>query len=173
MGENKMNIRNWSKRFGLGAAALSVLAILGSMVAEPAWAQVRAAMVRDVDAPALAPATFRASLNFIAINQQALITTVPTGKRLVIENVSYFSSGANEGQLILLGLRNSEFGAFVLYAPINPPHVSADSRLSIQDGSFPTTVYFEAGQQVWLSASRSNGSLRDLTVIVTGHYVTL
>ena len=167
-----MNIRNWSKRFGLGAAALSVLAILGSMVAEPVWAQVRAAMVRDVDAPALAPVTFRASFSFSFINQQALLTTVPAGKRLVIDNVSYFSSGANEGQLILLGLRNGEFGPFMLYSPINPPHKSALSSLSIQDGSFPTTAYFEAGQQVWLSASRS-GSARDLDAVVTGHYVTL
>jgi len=142
------------------------------MAAEPVWAQVRAALVRDVDSPALAPATFRASFTFNFINQQALLTTVPAGKRLVVDNISYLSSGSNAGELIFLVLRNAEFGPIVQYTPINRPHASAASGLTIQEGSFPTTVYFEAGQQVWLSASRSNGNARDLAAIITGHYVT-
>lgn len=159
-------------RLGLGAAALSVIAILGSMAAEPVWAQVRAALVRDVDAPALAPVTLRRSLGFTAINNQALLVTVPAGKRLVIDHVSYFSAGVNTGELIFLGLRIGEFGPTVLYAEINRPHVSAASNLTIQDGSHPAKAYFEAGQEVWLSASRNNAADRTLDVVFTGYYVT-
>ena len=54
-----MKARNWMARLGLAAAALSVVAVVGSMAVEPVWAQVRAALVRDVDAPALAPVTVK------------------------------------------------------------------------------------------------------------------
>ena len=168
-----MKARNWMGRLGVGAAVLSVVAILGNMAVEPVLAQVRAALVRDVDAPALAPVTLRRELNFTAVNNQALLTTVPAGKRLVIDHVSYFSAGQTIGELIFLGLRIGEFGPNVLYAEINRPHVSADSNLNIQDGSHPAKAYFEAGQEVWLTASRNNSSFRSVSVVFTGYYVTL
>ena len=168
-----MKARNWMVRLGLAAAVLSVVAILGSMAAEPVWAQVRAALVRDVDAPALAPVTLRREINFTALNNQSLLTTVPAGKRLVIDHVSYFSGGVNTGELIFIGLRSAEFGPILMYAEINRPHVSASSGLTIQDGSHPARAYFEAGQEVWLTASRSNAGDRTLSAVFTGHYVTL
>lgn len=168
-----MKARNWMARLGLAAAVLSVVAIVGSMAVEPVWAQVRAALVRDVDAPALAPVTLRREFSFTTINNQFLLTTVPAGKRLVIDHVNYFSGGVNTGELVFLGLRTAEFGPIVLYAEINRPHVSASSGLTIQDGSHPAKAYFEAGQEVWLSASRSTGADRTLSAVFTGYYVTL
>lgn len=167
-----MNLRSWSMRLGIGAATLTLFAIVAGMAAEPVWAQVRAAMVRDVDAPALAPVSLRANFTFTAINNQALLTTVPAGKRLVIDNIAYSSAGANTGQLVFVSLRNGEFGPLMTIAPVNPPHASASSSLTLQDASIPTTVYFEAGQEVWLSASRSNGNPRTFEAFITGHYVT-
>lgn len=171
-GEDKMNVRRWSMRLGVGAATLTVLAIVGSMAAEPVWAQVRAALVRDVDAPALAPVSLRASFSFNALNNQALLTTVPAGKRLVIDNISYSSGGVNTGQLVFVALRSAEFGPLMTIVPVNPPHAAASSGFTLQDASIPTTVYFEAGQEVWLSASRSTGSSRTFEAYITGHYVT-
>lgn len=167
-----MNSRKWTVRLGVGAAVLSVAAIAASMVAEPVWAQVRAALVRDMDAPALAPVTLRTEFSFTALNNQRLLTTVPAGKRLVIDHVSYYSGGVNTDELVFMALRTPEFGPMTLLVEINRPHTSASSSLTLQDGSQPVQAYFEAGEQVWLTASHSTGGSRTLTVVVTGHYVT-
>jgi hypothetical protein len=167
-----MKTRNTPMRFGHLAAVLSAVAVLATIAAAPASAQVRAAMVRDVDAPALAPVTLRGEISFTALNNQLLLATVPAGKRLVIEHASYFSAGQNTGELIFLALRNGQFGPVLMYAEMNRPHVSAASSLVIQEGSQATKTYFEAGQEVWLSASRNNSGDRSVTAVFTGYYVT-
>lgn len=130
-------------------------------------------VVTSADNPALAPVSLKGEFNFAAINNQVLLTTVPAGKRLVIDHVSYYSGGPDTGELIFLSLRTGEFGPMILFAEINPPHASATPGFSLQDASHPAKAFFEAGQEVWLSASRSNGSARNLTAVFTGHYVTL
>lgn len=130
-------------------------------------------VVTSADNPALSPVTLRASFNFTALNNQALLTTVPAGKRLVIDYVSYYSGGSSAGELVFLSLRNGEFGPLLMIAEINPPHASASAGLTIQDGSQPAKAYFEAGQEVWFTASRSSGDVRTIDAIVVGHYVTL
>jgi hypothetical protein len=56
---------------------------------------------------------------------------------------------------------------------INRPHISATTSLNIQDGSQPVSVYFEAGEEVWVSASHNTGNSRQFEMRVHGHYVTL
>jgi hypothetical protein len=167
-----MTAKKWMLRFGIGAAFVTVAAIMGSMLAEPVWAQVRAALVRDVDSPALAPVTLRADFTFTALNNQALLTTVPAGKRLVIDHATYNSAGATSDELIFLAVRSPQFGPIRLYLEINGPHVSASSGFTIQDGSQPVKAYFEAGEEVWLTASHNTGGARTLSVVLAGHYVT-
>ncbi len=69
--------------------------LLIGVFAKPVWAQVRAALVRDADNPALAPFSGVVGFSFNALNTQGLLTTVPAGKRLVVENVSYVSGGSS------------------------------------------------------------------------------
>src|SRR5258708_30270651 len=76
----------------LQLAAIPVILIASTLLigvfAKPVWAQVRAALVRDVDNPALAPFSGTVRFSFSGLNTQALLTTVPAGKRLVVEHVS-------------------------------------------------------------------------------------
>ena len=148
------------------------VAILGAIFAKPVVAQVRAALVRDVDAPALAP--FRATVDFTfsTLNDQRLLTTVPAGKRLVIEYISYWSYSQTSDQLVFGALRSGQFGPFAQVFQINPPHASAASTLFIQDASLPAKLYFEAGEDVWVSASHNTGSSREFQLFATGYYVT-
>ena len=146
-------------------------AVLAGVFAKPLLAQARAALIRDVDNPALAPFTGATTFDFTGLNTQALLTTVPAGKRLVIENVSYLSGGSSSNQLVYAALRSAQFGAVVLVLPINAPHASVTTGLTLQDGSLPAKAYFEAGQDVWVSASYTGG-IRDFEIHVTGYYVT-
>lgn len=166
------NSKNWLMRLGLGAGFLSIVAIVASMVAEPVWAQVRAAFVRDVDTPALAPVTLRADFTFASLNEQRLLATVPAGKRLVIDHVSYSSGGVSTDELVFAALRSPQFGPMRLLVEINRPHAAASPGFTLQDGSQPVQAYFEAGEEVWLTASHSTGGARTITLVATGHYVT-
>jgi len=128
-------------------------------------------LVRDSDNPALAPFSGVVSFSFSALNTQGLLTTVPAGKRLVIENVSFVSGGSSSNQVVYAALRNSQFGTVVLVLPINAPHLSVTPGLTLQDNSLPVKAYFEAGQDVWVSASYTGGT-RDFTMYLTGYYIT-
>jgi hypothetical protein len=73
------------------AGALALLATLGHFYAKPLLAQVRAALVQNVDDPGRIPyqgvrACFFQSNNFCTVN----FPPVPAGKRLVITHVSGF-----------------------------------------------------------------------------------
>jgi len=155
----------------LAALALS---FVGSSFGQSVAAQVRAALVRDVDNPALQP--FRASASVVMnfLNVQAQVAVVPAGKRLVIESVTYQGASPTNMQFIFAGLRTPQFGTFVGQIEINPPHASAVSNFFIQDGAQATRMYFEPGEEVWLSVSASSSSANaQMTVYVNGHFVTL
>ena len=159
------------------AAIVAVLVASGllasSPYAEPVLAQARAVlMMRDVDTPALTP--FRASLDFPVefINEQRLVTTVPAGKRLVLQHISYWTYSVDANQFVFGSLRNGELGPNALLLQVNPPHASATPGLSIQDGSMPVTVYFESGEEVWLSVSKNTGAFRQFNAQIYGHLIT-
>jgi len=79
------------------ATALAVFALSTMLVAAPSEAQTRPALVRDVDNGALQP--FRTLINIsLAAGETSKTVSgpvVPTGKRLVIENVSVWAFMAN------------------------------------------------------------------------------
>jgi hypothetical protein len=160
------------KYLSVSAVLILTAAIVAAIFAKPVVAQVRAALVRDIDAPALAP--FRASVDFnlAALNDQRLLTTVPAGKRLVIEYISYWSYGPTSDQLVFGTLRTGQFGPFAHIIQINPPHASATSTLFIQDASLPVKLYFEPGDEVWVSVSHNTGGSRQFQMFVNGYYVT-
>ena len=141
-------------------------------LATPAHAQTRAALVRDVDNPVLTPFKARVSFNLAALNDQRLLTTVPAGKRLVIEHVSYWFFGDTGFSLVFAALRTGQFGPMAEILEINPPHASATSSFTIQDASMMVKTYFEAGEEVWVTATKNGGSSGGFEIIVTGHLVT-
>jgi len=162
----------FTRRLIASAAAVAAVATLGHFFAQPVLAQVRAALVRDVDNPALAPFTLDTTFSLTAVNSQQLLVTVPAGKRLVIENISYVSAGGASDQLVYGSLRNGEFGPIVVLLGINPPHASVTSGLTLQDGSQQSKAYFDSGQDVWASASHLSGSSRTIEVALSGYWIT-
>lgn len=146
--------------------------LLGTFQPTPSHAQTRPAIVRDQDNPALAPFTGSAQFIFTAINTQQVITTVPAGKRLVITNLTYLSGNAGSVQLVFLGLRAGSFGPILHVFQINPPHASVTPGITIQDGGTPIVAYFEAGQDVVVSASVTSPNSGNISVYLTGYYIT-
>jgi hypothetical protein len=164
----------WSRKRSVVIVAVLIAgaAILGGMFGQPVAAQVRAALVRDVDTAALAPISLTVEYSLCCINDQRLVTTVPAGKRLVIDHISYYSSGASSDQMIFGALRAGQFGPLRAILAVNPPHASAASTFTIQDGAQPVTTYFEAGEDVWVTVSHSTGGTRTFQVAVSGHLIT-
>jgi hypothetical protein len=162
----------YRRHIGAAIVLIAVTAVGGLIIQEPLMAQVRAALVRDADNPDLAP--FRGGANFAltTLNTQQLLTTVPAGKRLVIDYISYWTFGPNGDELVFAALRAGQFGPLQVLLEINPPHASASSGLNIQDGTQAVRAYFEAGEEVWVSASHNTGVTRQFEVRVHGHYVT-
>jgi hypothetical protein len=164
----------WSRKRSVVIVAVLIIgaAILGGMFGQPVAAQVRAALVRDVDTAALAPVSFSVEYTLCCINDQRLVTTVPAGRRLVIDHISYYTSGTSSDQMVFGGLRAGQYGPVRLILEVNPPHVSAATSFTIQDGAQPVATYFEAGEDVWVSVSHSTGGTRTIQFAISGHLIT-
>lgn len=166
-------MNHYKKHLAVWAAFLCLSAIIGGTLAKPLWAQVRATLVRDIDTPALAP--FRATVDYplCCINDQRKVITVPAGKRLVLEHMSYYSSGQTGDELIFVAVRHGQFGPLVATLDVHPAHVSAASGFVIQEASSLVKAYFEPGDEVWVSVSHSSGAARNVQMQINGYYVTL
>ena len=137
------------------AGTLVLLAGLGHYFAKPLLAQVRAALVRDSDNPALQPVMF-------AIGDNPQTFRVPAGKRLVIEYVSWRGT-LNKGFVVAAGLdvfTNGVEGTY--YVPGSP--VSGENV---------------GGQKVWIMADpntevtyQSAGAIGG-NLLVSGYYVNI
>jgi hypothetical protein len=75
--------------------ALALLAVFGKFYAPPLMAQVRAAMVQDVDQPARAPFQVTVPININNFNYTPV--TIPTGKRLVVDYISMSGAAQTNG----------------------------------------------------------------------------
>lgn len=165
-------MKNWKTRVAVAAVAVMAISVLGGLLAEPVWAQVRATLVRDIDAPALAPFSGAIEYSSTILNDQRLLITVPAGKRLVIEHISYYTASTTGDQFVFGALRRGQFGPLAIVLEVNAPHAAASTGFTIQDGSMPVKLYFEAGEEVWVSASHNTGSSRNFRLMAQGHYVT-
>jgi hypothetical protein len=78
------------------AAALALLAVLGHFYAKPLLAQVRAALVKNLDEPGRNPYAQNVRGDSTAGGCQSATITVPANRRLVIENVTFEASGSSD-----------------------------------------------------------------------------
>ena len=77
------------------AGALALLAVLGKFYAPPLMAQVRAALVQDVDQPARAP--FQVTVPININNFTFTPVSIPAGKRLVVDYISMSGAAQTSG----------------------------------------------------------------------------
>jgi hypothetical protein len=160
-----------SKHLVLATTGLSIVIMLGLVAPREAVAQTRAALVRDIDTPALQPFRSQTSFSLTALNTQLLVTTVPAGKRLVLEYISWNATNVGSAQIVFASLRSSQFGAVQQNFQINPPHISVTPGFTLQDGTMPVRVYFEAGEEVWASVSGTAAG-SSITMQLQGFIIT-
>lgn len=130
-------------------------------------------LIRDADNPALQPVRFNTVVNQIFINSQAHLTTVPTGKRLVLEDLSWRAENIGSAEMVFGALRAGEFGPIVANLEVNPPHRSASSSFTLQDGAQPARIYFSAGEEVWVSVSKNIVDGANFFLYASGYYVNV
>jgi len=162
-------------RFHKAGAILLALAALLLISRTGAVAQaVRAALVRDVDNPALAPYRQYFEVSWTALQDDVLVTTVPAGKRLVIEHLSYRTGSTGNDEFTAGMLRNGYYltNAAILLE-VHPPHASWNGvGYTEQDGSQAVKAYFEPGTEIWLRIFHNTNNSRYLELTLNGYYVT-
>lgn len=142
-------------------AVLALVALWGKEYAKPVFAQVRAALTRDIDNPArnavqveLYGGSFSGGHTY----------TVPVGKTLVIEDVSFITLYSNAGAF---GIATTVKGAQMIhwFAPAgysSTPNSTGGSWF----GGRTTRIYADAGTDVFY---QSNGSTAQGELLISGY----
>jgi hypothetical protein len=158
------------------AAMMVLLAggVIGITATPVAAATVRPTMVRDVDNGALQPFKATGNVNFTALFSFTDLATVPVGKRLVIEHVSWTAAFPNGSPILQPGLYDSN-NNILTYLNTPAPVASLVAHLQIQNSSEPVKIYLEPGEVLRFGASNNYNTAipTTLNVVVQGYYVTL
>jgi hypothetical protein len=138
-----------------GALAVAVTAVQMAVPRE-LMAQVRAALVRDVDHPARQSVTIR---NFTSSSVFQPVYTVPAGKRLVLEHVNCTSL---DDQLYAGIFQGALAHENIVYSV---PVINTSGTVLVADGS--TRIYFEPGESINLRIFVTEAT----TCTLSGHTV--
>ena len=126
--------------------------------------------VRNIDGP-LEPfrALYRAKFLLEPGSAYDLLYTVPAGKRLVIEHISFLSEGWSSGELEYVSLVTEREGVTEgeFYCDIHPPYAGFN-----QTGSQSVKVYVEAGEDIYLRVHATTAD-RNFRVTIYGYLITL
>jgi hypothetical protein len=133
----------------IAPAAASVLA-LSCMFVSPAHAQ-KAALTRDIDRPSAQPVngTCQASTQFGSI--KCNLYTVPAGKRLVVETVSYRATAPGSSSIgqVLFG-QDAGYSNLILGLPntylISPSLIITDGGIKVYGGTQALVAYIDEGK---------------------------
>jgi hypothetical protein len=160
----------------VGSLILGGLVVTMGRFAEPVVAQVRAALVKDVDNGARQPFAAQAAPPFLGSSSNATGTflTVPAGKRGVIEHfscVNYASAGNTfirlELRFVTAGLqRQHEFVA----TNTGPSFVAG---VDVWTVSQPVRAYADPETAIQLTAVRRVPGTDGVECYITGHFVDL
>jgi hypothetical protein len=150
------------------AGALALMAVLGRFYAKPVMAQVRAALVQDVDQPARAP--FQATVPININNFTFTPVTIPAGKRLVVDFISLSGAAQTTGSYVqpIIILSSSVAGNPNANFYVSPP------QSGVAPGQYyenqPATIYADS-----LSVSPAfagfTPSFMAFNVVISGHLI--
>jgi hypothetical protein len=161
----------------LGLSALLLMA--GAVTTVPALAQaVRAALVRDVDNPALDPVRTPLLVS-LQPNEGVKVVDgliVPAGKRLVIENASIWTFTTGSDRITGVWLRpkvNSQI-VYILLDPAANEFRQILGNSTVAAYNRPLKVYFNPGEQLTAEVyADGNSGFKNANIYLQGHYVTL
>jgi hypothetical protein len=157
---------------------ISMLLILGavmlSFVPNRAIAQIRAALVRDIDERGRNPFQQTGQCSGFSDTCSIAFTTVPANKRLVVEEVSSRSTVRSTVQILQSDLRNSQVGLLNNQPMYVIPQLQWSSGGTSQYVSNNRVVYYvEPGQTpVWNMITIGTGAIL-VDVTLTGYFVDL
>jgi hypothetical protein len=157
----------------MGAAALALLGTLGHFSAKPLLAQIRAALVKNIDERGRTPYMVQVTCGTpgVAAQCESDFPVVPANKRFVVEYVNgSLSAGQNNFQGAFLNVPSAGLNQFRLLAHF-------DGNINTRDLytiSMPVVFYYEPGQapSVVLVAVTSPGVLFG-TITLSGYLVDL
>ena len=164
-------MNRWPKQKTLGVAVLALGALLTAISAGPAVAQIRAALVSDINNPARQPVrlSFTETLTdgFSQVSFGTTIYTVPAGKRLVLEHL-YADAFAPSAQGVNVALLDPNY-----FFPIEQRH-AVPFGLFMHQSSTTVRIYYDPGATVRVVTYRypTTGSA-EVTVRLNGHLVDL
>lgn len=169
------------------AGVLTLLAVLGKYYTTPVLAQVRAALVQDVENPAHFPVRFSGNLTIgpgALSNDGSVGTAIPVGKRLVLEFAAgrctaVASPGVDVSGIVIRTNENISEGvqfhfydlAFTSVAdPLGPAYYISQPIRVYSDGTkFNNTVVFSARLTNPVPANGNVGC----SIELSGYTVTL
>ena len=136
------------------AAVVAAVGIMAILPSSPLLAQVRAALVRDVDQPARQSVTIR---KFTASSSFEAVYTVPAGKKFVLEHVNCTSLA---GELYAGIFDGALSHANIVYSV---PVINTSGTVLVADAD--TRIYFEPGAVLNLRIFTTNAT----TCTLSGH----
>jgi hypothetical protein len=151
------------------AGALALLAVVGKFYAPPLMAQVRAALVQDVDQPARAP--FQVTVPININNFTVTPVTIPAGKRLVVDYISMSGAAQTAGAYIqpIIILSSSVAGSSNCLYYIGPQ----------QSGTAPGQYYHTEKAAIFADSLSVSPAFAGFTptflafnVVISGHLIT-
>lgn len=169
-------MKNWKAHLIIAALLLAAGTFLGGILAEPVWAQVRAALVKDVDNPSRQP--FAADSNVTnfgtgAIDVSDPLLTVPAGKRAVIEHLSCINFLEAGNNFVRMELRYRLGGILQTHQFVHTRvGVSFIGTVDIWSFSQPIRAYADPSTEISIYALRrlTSGS-GGIECQISGHYV--
>jgi hypothetical protein len=152
------------------AGAFALLAVLGKFYAAPVLAQVRAALVKNIDERGRTPFTQHLNCdNTGSTGCQAFFSAVPANKRLVIEHVNGAVQTASN-------LSNVAFGSALATLQFIPFQLQSTAGAdNIYIANQPLLAYFEAGQAPFYFVIIQPGATEFINgqLTITGYSVDL
>jgi hypothetical protein len=169
-------MKNHAIKVAVGLSLLAGATILGGMLAEPVIAQVRAALVKDVDNPARQPFAVNSgtsSINAGSISVTQVLLTVPAGKRAVIEHVSCIDFLASGDNFVRMELRHTLGGVAKAQQFVHDfVGASLASGIDVWSFSQPIRAYADPGTDISMSALRRNSAgTGGIECELSGHFV--
>jgi hypothetical protein len=171
-------MKKWKTHLVFGAVLIVAVAVLGGQFAQPVLAQIRAALVRDVDNPALDPVRTPFVISLQPFEGVKVVDglVVPPGKRLVIENASIWTFCTGTDRITGVWLR-PKVNPQLVYILLDP---AANEFRPILGNSVVAAynrtlkVYFNPGEQLTAEVyADGNANFKSANIYLQGHYVTL
>jgi hypothetical protein len=156
------------------AGALALLAVLGKFYAVPLVAQVRAAIVQDRDAKARN--FYQSVQSCFNVNNPCVIDfpAVPTGKRLIIEQVSAVATlpTAAAGTIDLIELRGAGGSNVFQFLPVTASIGNFGGQVQYATNQTVLAAY-DAGQIPEVDTFVASGSTFTVLASISGYMIDI